>query len=330
MKRTVLLVGICMMVGLFLSGNCLAQDAAAFYKGKTITVLIPSSPGGTFDLLSRVMSPYLEKYTGARPLMQNSRNIQVQNMLARSKPDGLTVVLSGHGPKEITAQLFKQEGVSFDWTKFTLLGRLPSSSTAFGVDKKMGWKKPADIMGKAFFAGASSPFFEPLFAEALGWDKMSVIPGMSGGERTLAMRRGEIQGTSGGAAQMAKDADLMLPIVVSTKDEKGFPGVPTAQDAAVKGKEKWGRLVAAWDELLYWSYATPGIPQDRAAFLESALQKTFIDPAFRADMEKLKLDVSDHFVNGKELKALTSEIGRLTDAEIKEMEFVIERKYQKM
>ncbi|MEI9477200.1 MAG: hypothetical protein WCO26_11560 [Deltaproteobacteria bacterium] len=193
----------------------------------------------------------------------------------------------------------------------------------------MGWKKPADLQGKAFFAGASSPFFEPLFAEALGWDKMSVIPGMSGGERTLAMRRGEIQGTSGGAAQMAKDADLMLPIVVSTKDEKGFPGVPTAKDAAIKGKEKWGRLTSAWDELLYWSYATPGTPQDRAAFLESALQKTFNDPKFRADMAKLMIDLSDHFINGKELRALTSDIEGLTDAEIKEMEFVITRKYQK-
>ncbi len=330
MKRTVLLVVFCMMMGCLLTSNALAQDAAAFYKGKTLTVLIPSSPGGTFDLLSRVMGPYLEKYTGARALMQNSRNIQVQNMLARSKPDGLTVVLAGHGPKEITAQLFKQEGVSFNWTKFTLLGRLPSSSTAFGVDKKMGWKKPADLQGKTFFAGASSPFFEPLFAEALGWDKMSVIPGMSGGERTLAMRRGEIQGTSGGAAQMSKDADLMLPIVVSTKDEKGFPGVPTAKEAAVKGKEKWGTLAAAWDELLYWSYATPGIPQDRAAFLESALQKTFNDPAFRADMAKLKIDVSDHFVNGKGLRELTSDIEGLSDSEVKEMQFVIERKYQKI
>jgi len=330
MKRTVLLVVLCMMVGFLLSGNCLAaEDAAAFYKGKTITVLIPSSPGGTFDLLSRALGPYLEKYTGAGTVMQNSRNIQVQNMLYRSKPDGLTVVLAGHGPKEITAQLFKQEGVSFDWSKFTLLGRLPSSSTAFAVDKKLGWTKPADLQGKAFFAGASSPFFEPLFAEALGWDKMSVIPGMSGGERTLAMRRGEIQGCSGGAAQMSKDADLMLPIVVSTKDEKGFPGVPTAKEAAVKGKEKWGSLTAAWDELLYWSYATPGTPEDRAAFLESALQKAFNDPAYRADLAKLKIDVSDHFVGGKELKALTKDIEGLSDAEIKDMQFVIESKYQK-
>ena len=108
MKRTVLLVVCCMMMGFLLTSNCLAaEDAAAFYKGKTITVFIPSAPGGTFDLLSRIIAPYLEKYTGAQTVLQNSVNIRAQNMLVRTKPDGLSVVLSGHGPKEITAQLFK-------------------------------------------------------------------------------------------------------------------------------------------------------------------------------------------------------------------------------
>ena len=159
MKRTALLFLCCLTIGCLFSSNCLAaEDAAAFYKGKTINVFVPSAPGGTFDLLSRVIAPYLEKYTGARTLLQNSVNIQAQNTLVRTKPDGLSVVLSGHGPKEITAQLFKQQGVNFDWTKFTLLGRIPSSSTAFAVDRKMGWKKPADLQGKAFFARRQQPF----------------------------------------------------------------------------------------------------------------------------------------------------------------------------
>ena len=329
MKRTVLLVVFCMMMGCLLTSNRPAEDAAAFYKGKTITILIPSSPGGTFDLISRTEAPYIEKYTGARTLIQNSKVILAQNTLYRSKPDGLTVILCGHGPKEITAQLFKQEGANFDWTQFTLLGRIPASSTAFVVDKKLGWKTPADLQGKAFFAGASSPFFEPLFAEALGWDKMSIIPGMTGSERSLAMRRGELQATSAGAAQVKQDADLLVPIVVTLKDPKGFPGVPAVKDVAMKGKEKWGQWASAWDEVLYWSYATPGIPKDRAAFLESALQKTFNDPAFRAEMAKLNIDLSDHFIDGKELKQLTSAIANLSDADIKEMEFVITKKYVK-
>ena len=304
MKRTVLLVVFCMMMGCLLTGNCLAQDAAAFYKGKTITILIPSSPGGTFDLMSRAMRLPISK--SIREPGRSCKTVRLswhKIRSTRSKPDGLTVILCGHGPKEITAQLFKQEGVNFDWTKFTLLGRIPSSSTAFVVDKKLGWKKPADLQGKAFFAGASSPFFEPLFAEALGWDKMSVIPGMTGSERSLAMRRGEIQGTSAGAAQMASRMQTFwCPSWCRLKDPKGFPGVPAVKDVAIKGKEKWGSLASAWDELLYWSYATPGIPQDRAAFLESALQKTYNDPAFRAEMAKLKHRLIGSFYRWKRIE----------------------------
>jgi tripartite-type tricarboxylate transporter receptor subunit TctC len=329
MKRAVLLALFCMMTGCHLRSDSSAEDAVTFYRGKTIIILVPSSPAGTFDLVSRIEAPFIEKYTGARTLIQNNKVIQAQNALYRSKPDGLTVILCGHGPKEITAQLFKQEGASFDWTKFTLLGRIPASSTAFVVAKKLGWKSPADLQGKTFLAGASSPFFEPLFAEALGWDKMSVIPGMSGSERSLAMRRGELQATTAGAAQVAQDTDLLVPIVVTAKDPNGFPGVPTVNELAIKGKEKWGKWASAWDAVLYWSYATPGIPQDRAAFLQKALEKTYHDPSFVAEMKKLNVNLSDHFIDGKELTEITRTFAELSDSDIKEMQFVLAEKYQK-
>jgi tripartite-type tricarboxylate transporter receptor subunit TctC len=305
------------------------EDAAHFYKGKTITIIVPSSPAGTFDLISRVEAPYIEKYTGARTLIQNSTVIQAQNTLYRSRPDGLTVILCGHGPTEIAAQLFKQEGASFDWTKFTLLGRLPASSTAFVVDRRLGWTRPADLRSKTFFVGASSPFFAPLFAEALGWDKMSVISGMTGSERALGMRRGELQATTAGAAQVAQDADLLLPIVVTATDPNGFPGVPTVTELAIEGKEKWASWASAWDGVLYWSYATPGIPEDRAAFLENALEQTYKDAAFAEEMRKVKVSLSDHFIGRTELKKITRTFAELTDADVKEMEFVMTRKYQK-
>lgn len=331
MKRAVLWLLLCVLwvTGCRLKSSSTHEDAAAFYKGKAIIILVPSSPAGTFDLISRVEAPFLEKYTGARTLIQNNKVIQAQNALYRSKPDGLTIILCGHGPKEITAALFQQEGAAFDWTKFTLLGRIPASSTAFVVDKRLGWKSPADLQGKTFLAGASSPFFEPLMAEALGWDKMSIIPGMSGSERSLAMRRGELQGTTAGAAQVSQDTDLLAPLVVTNKDPKGFPGVPAVQDVTLKGKEKWGKWASAWDQLLYWSYATPGIPQDRAAFLEKALEQTFHDPAFAEEMKKLKVDLSDHFVDAKELMGITHVFANLTGSDLKEMQHVITEKYLK-
>mgnify|MGYP001438174024 CR=1 FL=1 len=121
----------------------------------------------------------------------------------------------------------------------------------------------------------------------------------------------------------------MRPIVVTTKDEKGFRGIPVVKDLAVKGKEKWGKWASGWDEVMYWSYATPGIPQDRAAFLESALKKTFSDPAFLAQMEKMKVDLSDHFIDAKELREITRSIAEISDNDVKEMHFVITQKYLK-
>lgn len=328
MKRTMLLAVSCLLIGCLLAGNAMAEDAAAFYKGKTITVLIPTKPGGGFDLVSRAIGPYFEKYTGTKALMQNGKTILSQNKLYRSKPDGLTVILSGHGAKEITSQLFKAKGANFDWREFVLLGRLVKSSTVLVVDKKKGWTKPSDLQGKDFFHGCSRPFFGPLFAEALGWDGMKIVPGLGGGERAMAMRRGETQTTVAGIGQVVKESDVMFPLVLTNKDSK-LPNVPAVADVALKGKEKWAEWAAAWDAVVYWAYAPPKTPKDRAAFLEQALEKTYNDPGFRTDIEKLKFDLSDHFVGAKELEQISSGIAKLTDAEIEEMKFVINEKYMK-
>lgn len=327
MKRTVLLVVLAVMMGFLLTGNCFAADAATFYKGKTITVLIPTNPGGGFDLASRAIAPYFEKYTGATVLLQNGKTILTENKLFRSEPDGLTVILAAHGAKEITSQLFKQSGANFDWKKFTLLARLPMSSTIFVVDKRLGWTMD-DLRKKPFFHGASSPFFGPLIAEACGFAGMKVVPGMGGGERTMGIRRQELQTTVAGTAQIVKDPDLLQPVLATNKDPK-FPKVPAVTEVAAKGKQKWADWTAAWDQVVYWSFTAPGVPQDRAAFLEKALEKTYNDPKFRADMEKLKFDISDHFVGAKELKQITKSIAELTDAEIKEMDYVTTQKYLK-
>jgi tripartite-type tricarboxylate transporter receptor subunit TctC len=98
---------------------------------------------------------------------------------------------------------------------------------------------------------------------------------------------------------------------------------------AVKGKEKWGKWASAWDEVMYWSFATPGIPQDRADYLENALAQTSKDPAFIAEMTKLKIDLSPKFVTAKELSQMMSSLAALSADDVKEMQNVIEEKYLK-
>ena len=47
------------------------SQAKAFYKGKTITWMIGSTPGGSVDRLSRLVGPFLAKHMGAKIVLQN-------------------------------------------------------------------------------------------------------------------------------------------------------------------------------------------------------------------------------------------------------------------
>src|SRR5919201_6046164 len=44
-----------------------AQDATQFYKGKTVTIMVGSSPGGGYDLYARLIARHLGKHIPGNP-----------------------------------------------------------------------------------------------------------------------------------------------------------------------------------------------------------------------------------------------------------------------
>ena len=64
------LVAALLMCSLGLVGHA-AEDPAAFYKGKTVTFTVGSSPGGGYDTWTRLMAPALEKVLGATVVVKN-------------------------------------------------------------------------------------------------------------------------------------------------------------------------------------------------------------------------------------------------------------------
>jgi len=47
------------------------QSTADFYKGKAVKIILPSNPGGTIDVLTRIMVTYLPEVTGATWVVVN-------------------------------------------------------------------------------------------------------------------------------------------------------------------------------------------------------------------------------------------------------------------
>ena len=106
-----------------------ALEPEAFYDGRNIRWIIPYSPGGGYDEYARLLSPYLEKYTGARIDILNlpgAGGMRGANDLYTSPKNGLTIGLI-NGSALVVNELAGMRGAEyeidgFDVTKPDALG----------------------------------------------------------------------------------------------------------------------------------------------------------------------------------------------------------------
>ena len=82
---------------LALAAGTFAVPAAAqedFFKGKTITYVVATNPGGGYDTYGRLVGQYMAKHLGAEVVFQNlpgAGHIIGANTLFASEADGLTI-----------------------------------------------------------------------------------------------------------------------------------------------------------------------------------------------------------------------------------------------
>src|SRR3990170_3983388 len=102
-----------------------AEDAAAFYKGQTVRLIVGYGAGGGYDAYARQLAPHLEKRLGATVVVENrtgAGGLLALNQLAAGAPDGLSIMLV-NGEGAALAQLLGEEGVRYDPMKVPWLGR---------------------------------------------------------------------------------------------------------------------------------------------------------------------------------------------------------------
>lgn len=101
-------------------------QAEPFYKGKTIRMIIGSTPGGFYDRWGRLFARYMPKYIPGQPeiVAQNmpgaSSVIATNHVFNVAKPDGLTLVMPLNSV--YVDQLVGRKEVQFDLRKFHWIG----------------------------------------------------------------------------------------------------------------------------------------------------------------------------------------------------------------
>jgi len=125
MWRTAL--GAVTMAAASLSGTAHAADA---YPSKPITLVIPFSPGGSTDILGRLLAQKLGEGMKANVIVENKPGANGTigvDRVAKSAPDGYTVVLADVGGMAISTSLYPKLPYQpmKDLVPVSLVGRSP-------------------------------------------------------------------------------------------------------------------------------------------------------------------------------------------------------------
>src|ERR671910_435679 len=181
----------------------LGQGGADYFKGKTITYIIATAPGGGYDLYGRLVAEYMQRYLpGSSFVVKNipgAGHLVGTNTIYASKADGLTIGTFNTGL--IYNQLIGLDGVKFDLTKMSWIGKASSEPRVIVIAAQSPIKTFAQLREQkesVNFATAgigSAAYVETLMLTNLLKLPIRIQTGYSGNDDQLAMRRGEIVGT---------------------------------------------------------------------------------------------------------------------------------------
>jgi len=297
-----------------------------FYKGKVIKFIVPYSVGGGFDVYTRAIAPYLEKYIpGVTVIVQNvpgGGSLIGTNTLYKADPDGLTIGLI-NGAGMALNQILGSEGVMFDLSKMVWLCRASADPRAMVVSTKTPFytvedmrKANREIVFAATGVGSDDYYSAAVIFRALGIPLRQVTGFPGSAEANLAVVRGEgVDGTEIELSSVSQfiEEGSMRPIIMITRERIGaLPNIPTAVEAVPQENKNMVQVITNIFESNRVVCGPPGIPEERVVALRIALEKTFKDPEFIAWGESAKRPLD--FLAGDKMDELIKEA--LKNAEI--------------
>jgi len=316
-------IAVAVLVTIALFGAVSQAAAEEYYKGKTITIVVPHGPGGGADRVSRLLAEYLPKHLPGSPrvvlrYMLGGQSLVASNWFYNSAPKDGTVIMTGSGVVAVNS-LVKTQGVEYDTRDFPVImafpvgvityangGKVPSATEFFDRSKDL-------IYGGNPMPWTNTIHFE-LAKEVLGFEVANSIHGYDTGTGRTAFLSGEIDMTVEGVAHYAGS---IMPLAekgeVTPLWQSGITGesgklerlsmisdVPTVREFYVQqfGKEPEGETEKVLNIFEWYSayirtfnkpiYLPPGA-EDILAHLDGGVASMMSDPDFQAASEKILL-----------------------------------------
>ncbi len=308
-------------------GPARAQDAASFYRGKTVTLVIASAAGGGFDTYGRLVARHIGAHIPGNPSVvpQNMPGAAGANaayhVVSVAPKDG-TVIGAIHPGNIIEPILGDKRKVRFNPNTFQYIGNANSDVYVCVTRVDAPAKTFEEALSTQLIMGssgeaASTRDFPVMLANVLG-AKFKFVLGYSGNRDVqLAIESGEIHGECGAGWSSVLSAHpdwfkTNLAHILVQETSVGHPdldklGVPKSVDFAKTPEQRQVLDLVYSQERFGRPYImAPETPQDRVAAMRQAFMDTFHDPAFLADAARLDLEVSPS--SGEETEALIHQV----------------------
>jgi tripartite-type tricarboxylate transporter receptor subunit TctC len=295
-------------------------QSCSMLAGRTITWIVPLSPGGGFDIEARVLAPHLAKAMGADVVVQNMPGAGGQigaKAIRDATPDGTAFgVVNGSGL--IAVALLDEPGAP-RLEEFTILGRsgpqrhvwmVSEESPILTADEMIARAQAGDLVFGATDLGGASFLSTVLGASLLGFEPELVVGYRGSAEIRVAALRGDIDAMSGtfessyGMLATGELRPLLQLSSVTIGDDPVLTGVPTlggpdglaVRHAAATGgdvaeAEALAGLAAEVTGLGRFLVAPLGLSPDVEECLAGALARVMADPATLADIRAANRDL---------------------------------------
>ncbi|MGE3934154.1 MAG: hypothetical protein AB7F67_12910 [Rhodospirillaceae bacterium] len=198
------------------------QTPAEFFAGKTITLVVGYTAGGSYDFYARFLAEFLPRHLPGKPtiIVQNrpgagSRNA-ANHVYAAAAKDGTVIGLTNNMLPLF--QYLQPTGVRYDMTQVNWMGNMVVLNSVVALwhtapAKTLDEARQAEtVLGSTGRGGET--YIVPAMMNAVLGTKFKIVTGYPGiNESTLAIERGELHGRSGSWANIVQQS----PVWVSGK-----------------------------------------------------------------------------------------------------------------
>lgn len=267
-----------------IAGSAAAQDA---FPSKPVTLVVPFGPGGTSDIMARILERRMSETLGGSIVVDNKAGAGGaigMSQLMRAKPDGHTIGLSVIGPEVLQPAIRKTGYTHKDFDHVCGTYAVPLMMM---VPKDSPFKTVADVIDYArrnpekLTYGSSGPgtllhlSMEMLLGKAGG--KGLHVPYKSSGEMVTGLLGKQVM-LFNETPTVSKQYGLRPLAVFADKRLAGYPDVPTMAEAG------WPVQATIWGGVI----APKGLPAPVLQKLETACRQALESKAYRADAERLE------------------------------------------